>query len=662
MHSVIAIDTETARFRAGKWAPELACVTYAYRDTDGRIVCDIAHHSDARDVITWALRSFNNIVGHKFEYDTCVLAAHDQTLLRPIFDAYAALRITDTMYRQKLIDLAHGELKFTYDAQGKARKTTHALASLVHRHFGAVVPKDEYRMHYGELIPKPLREWPEGAIKYAKDDAEWTLRLYEKQQDHHAEPLDPLPDEWLLARKYFVLRLIECAGLRTNAAKVARFAADVDIELSELIEDLMRAGLVRADGTRDLKATVSRMIQACQTEGVAIPFSPTAQKLIRAGDEEGFNKLVARGQGVTIDKDVVDLVEDPILHRYAKFMGTSTLKSKDVPLLRAGVTMPIHTSYGFAETGRTTSREPNVQNPRRKPGVRECFVPRAGNVFMSADYPAIESRTWAQICHWLFGPTPLGDALRAGKDPHLVLAGDLGHASYDAIKAAYETEDPLAEKLRQFAKIGNYGFQGGMGPDTFIEYSAANGVKLAGLDEAKWIHASWKRTWPENAPYFAWVSGKLRASGDAIRHANGGRPKQVAAFVSAVSKRVRGRIGFTAAANTMFQSLAADIGQLALWNVAREQYTIEASPLFGTRSVVWVHDEIIAEVQDDQRRASLAACRLAEVMRLAANEYIPDIALPPGSVKPTLAECWSKKSKSKIDPVTGLVSIWREAA
>jgi len=474
-----------------------------------------------------------------------------------------------------------------------------------------------------------------------------------------------LTDERLMARKYFVLRLIEAAGLRTDASKVARFAADVDVKLSEIQDELVGAGLVRPDGSRNLKATVQRMIAACEAQGVAVPFSATAVKLMRSNEPDAgakFDKLIARGQGVTIDKDVVDLVEDPILHKYAKFMATSTLKNKDVPLLRAGVTMPIHTSYGFAETGRTTSREPNVQNPRREPGVRECFVPRAGFVFMSADYPAIESRTWAQICHWLFGPTPLGDALRAGKDPHLVLAANMGHATYEQIGAAYRAEDPLAEKLRQFAKIGNYGFQGGMGPDTFIEYAASNGVKLAGLDEAKWIHAEWKRTWPENEPYFAWVSGKLRASGVTLKGVDGKRPKQLADFVTAVSKRVRGRIGFTAAANTMFQSLAADIGGKALWDVAQEQYVDEASPLYGTRSVVFVHDEIIGEVRDVQPIASLAACRLAEVMRLAANEYIPDIALPPGSVKPTLAECWSKKSKSKIDPDTGLVSIWREVA
>jgi DNA polymerase-1 len=86
-------------------------------------------------------------------------------------------------------------------------------------------------------------------------------------------------------------------------------------------------------------------------------------------------------------------------------------------MLRMGVEFPIHTRFDIVETGRTSSSGPNVQNIRRLPGIRECFVPRDGWWFMQADYPGLELKTLAQVCIWLLGQSRLAEVLNARTRP-----------------------------------------------------------------------------------------------------------------------------------------------------------------------------------------------------------------------------------------------------
>jgi DNA polymerase I-like protein with 3'-5' exonuclease and polymerase domains len=89
-----------------------------------------------------------------------------------------------------------------------------------------------------------------------------------------------------------------------------------------------------------------------------------------------------------------------------------------------------------------------------------------------------------------------------------------------------------------------------------------------------------------------------------------------------------------------------------MFNVAREQYTEPESALYGSRSINFVHDEIIAEVPDDPDIADAAARRLAEVMEETAEPWTPHV---PVKASPTLMRCWSKKAKELHDEQGRLV-------
>jgi MoxR-like ATPase len=127
-------------------------------------------------------------------------------------------------------------------------------------------------------------------------------------------------------------------------------------ELDELGALLREHGLVKPDGVRDTKAAKARMLASCAEARIE-------PRQTKSGD-------------VCLDSDACNSVVDPLLEAYAQFSSYKKVLSNDVEALKGGVLHPIHTHFDLAETGRTTSSKPNVQNPRRLPGVRECFVPR----------------------------------------------------------------------------------------------------------------------------------------------------------------------------------------------------------------------------------------------------------------------------------------------
>lgn len=88
---------------------------------------------------------------------------------------------------------------------------------------------------------------------------------------------------------------------------------------------------------------------------------------------------------------------------------------------------------------------------------------------------------------------------------------------------------------------------------------------------------------------------------------------------------VRGGCQYTSGANHYFQHLCAQVAKQALWDVSLACYVVPESPLYGSRIVAFVHDELILESPEDG--APEAADRLAVVMQEAAAKWMPDLPL-----------------------------------
>jgi DNA polymerase family A len=479
------------------------------------------------------------------------------------------------------------------------------LDAVAYRATGKHLDKDTWRLRYGEFLHTPIAEWPEGARTYPLEDARATLEVFSKQDEHARY----IPDQFRQARGAWALHLTSVWGLRTHAPGVDKLESETVAALAAIEGDLRAAGLVRDNGSRNVKAARALMVQVCQKLGKPV-------------------RLTDKGQ-VSLDSDACEASEYDLLGDYAELTSLKNVLAKDIPVLRAGTTFPVHTNFGLAASGRSTSSKPNVQNPRRLPGIRECFIPRAGKVFAQGDFSGLELHTLAQCCVTLFGQSHLAEVLNAGLDPHTAFAADILGITYEEAVRRKGAGDEELDNARQTAKVANFGYPGGLGAESLCVFARKSYGILLTEERARELKEQWLARWPEVRLFFHHVSDLVdEDTGEAV-------VEQVFA------RRWRGGCFYTAACNTYFQGLGADAAKRAHYVVTRACYAEPKSVLYGSRPVNFVHDETILEVDDDSR-AHDKAIELGRLMLQGANEFLPDV---PARVEPLLARCWSKKSK-----------------
>lgn len=651
------------------------------------------------------------LVGANVAFDMAVACEAYPELRPAIFKAYDEDRVTDVQHRQRLLDIAGGVYKGRIVGNGVWLPYRYDLASLAKRCAGIELQKDEWRLSYGEFIGVPLSDWPKHAlvvqerakktlaeleeewaevkpkdipkaakkrmdglremiagvpercVQYPLEDAVATLAVYEKQEAHASF----LEDQYRQARAYFALYLGSAWGLRTDAHGVQVLREQTEKLYEQVRELLLTKGLVRENGVRDTKVAKRLMIEVCREEGLPLRRTDshteedkdTCALLDGTKVEKGADECE---EHVALDEEACKATGDEILSAYAEFSTLTKVLKNDVKALSGGIVYPIHTSYGLAETGRTTSSKQsedsglreystNIQNLRTLPGIREAFVPREGCAFISCDYPQLESYTWAQFCQSRLGQSKLAEALNAGLDNHLMLTATMADSDYKDVEARYLDGDPEISALRQLSKVGNYGFPGGMGPKTMLENAlrqlkkeVVERLKL-NLGRMELLREQWKETWPEAQAYL-----------DYTRSLGPPYPERFFATVESLwTKRVRGGATYCAACNNGFQALGSDCAKNAGWLIARAQYVEPSSPLFNTRTVAFIHDEFLIE-------APLAVVHeagnaLAEKMAEGANVYLPDVPIPLAKIKPTAMLRWSKKAKPVHD-ASGRLIPW----
>jgi len=320
---------------------------------------------------------------------------------------------------------------------------------------------------------------------------------------------------------------------------------------------------------------------------------------------------------------------------------------------RLAVDRRVRTTYQtLVDTGRVSSRRINIQQMPRdsdKPpelSIRGCITPDPGWVLLVADYSQLELCALAHILSVMVrrrtgDPTyesSLARAINAGKDCHVLMASTLLSMTYEecaAIRkraeAKKEHKEPLdrEERLvlehRQIGKAGNFGFPGGQGPKTYIEYAAGYNLTLT-LDQATHARTAYMETWPEMAEYFEMM-------GLACKRGEGRTMIR-----QLYSGRLRGDCYFTRACNSLFQGLAADGAKEALHRIIYAAYRDPASPLYGTRPSGFVHDEFLVSCRVAQAERALPELErhMVEGMRV----FIPDVRIEaPGRI---MEERWSK--------------------
>jgi DNA polymerase I len=611
---VVAFDTETYLIVPGRLLPRPVCLSW---------VADEAPHlatpaEGLQLVRAWLASDDVILVGHNVAYDLGVLCAADPTLLVPVFAALDAGRIRDTMLREQLLAIAEGRYEFDPLTRKPA---AYNLAALVARYFGADISADKtnpdaWRLRYAELDGVPLHEWPPAARAYALDDAAWTLRVYQAQGAHArnvngytlVDVHGNVTNEGPQVAAAFALILLSAWGVVTDPTAVAAWENELAAEVATGEAAARSAGFLRDNGTIDQKALRAR-IQAAHLAAGRTTWETTTKGAVATGG------------------DALEASGDPILAIYAASLFAKKQVSTYLEPAKAGTRAPINAGYTtLRETGRTSCFRPNLQNPPRGGGYRACFVPRPGFLFCSVDYDTVELRALAQIQLWWFGRSALADAIIAGRDPHLDLAAVLLGTDYPDVLA--RKKEPAVKTMRQTCKPANFALWGGMGLDAFIAYAKGQDVILdpyadvGGLPSGEKLINAWREKW-QAGEYLNHIAGMTRHGNTTVQHVRSGR--------------IRGDVRYTQAANGYFQGLAADWAKAAMWTVARAAYTDPASPLWGSRPVLFLHDEIIAEVPE--ATAHDAATEMARVMMAAAQPFAPDV---PITASPALMRRWYK--------------------
>ncbi len=189
-------------------------------------------------------------------------------------------------------------------------------------------------------------------------------------------------------------------------------------------------------------------------------------------------------------------------------------------------------------------------------------------------------------------------------------------------------------------QCGNFGLPGGLGAKSFMDFARKTYGVILTETQAQRLKAQWLETWPEMRLYFDRIN-QLVGLGEATLVGPDGF--------------ARGGVGYCDGCNHFFQNRAARGAKAACFDVSYECYVNEDSPLFGSRPVAFIHDEILAEVPSDV--AHEAAAHMARTMCLAMGKVIPDI---PITASPALMDRWYKNADAVM--LDGRLVPWKPKA
>ena len=648
--SVLACDVETFLIVRSRPFPPVVCLSWAQRPDGDAVRSAVMPHTSVEAFVTVQLAHLGRrFVGHNIAYDFCTIGASYPGLLPAIFAAYKAGRVTDTQLRQQLIMIASRHIVGDDDAV-----RGYALAQLYEACFdrklpgpgatkGSVLEVPEHVRHkYGELYYSDFADYTDEQIEYSREDSIGTLDIHDLQQEKAGQLLR---DDPFQAYSYFVLSLIGANGMRTDPGRVAALKARETAGADALEPELVAVGLLEPTykGRGDKKHQV----------GWTLKQAPARARIAAACAAQGIEPLLTKPknpeapQQISFDRAACVWAGDPIMLRRADYVGHRKILDTYVPVLEQGYEQPITSRYGLAATGRTTASSPrppiigtNLQNAPRRPGVRECYVPREGKVYVLADFEGAEMHTLSQVCKWRVGYSVLGDTLNAGRDAHIntaryLLGGATTPLDYDDLALRAKQGDPEAKLARQNAKPVNFGFGGFMHAKTFVKTQLKEGNRWT-IEEADTAREAWLVAYPEMPAYFESCRKELGVQGRCT----------VELYWS---KRLRMVRGLPTICNSFFQALTADGAKKAVNEVIRVCLCEPTSALARnhTYGVNFVHDELIGETDDgDTDMLQLVAAEFGEIMTREFNELVPDF---PTSVEVVLARYWSKACKPVHD-------------
>ncbi len=417
----------------------------------------------------------------------------------------------------------------------------------------------------------------EEAVKYAAEDADITLRLWQllKPQLHQARVTTVY--ETLERPLVPVLARMEMAGVKVDRQTLSRMSGAFAQKMAALEEE------IHALAGESFNVGSPKQLGEILFDKLSLP-----------GGKRG--KTGAWSTPADVLEDLA--TEHDLPARVLDWRQLSKLKSTYTDALQDHInpdTGRVHTSYVIsgANTGRLASTDPNLQNipVRSEEGrrIREAFVAERGKVLVSLDYSQIELRILAHIANI----PALKEAFAEGHDIHAMTASEM----FDV------PMDQMTPDIRRQAKAINFGVIYGISG-----FGLARNLRIPRAEAQGFIDRYFER-FPGIKAYMDATIGFAQKNGY-VETLFGRR-------IHTPEINAKGpTAGFAkrAAINAPIQGTAADIIRRAM---VRMEDAVADLP---AKMLLQVHDELIFEVEEGAVDDLIAAAR--GVMEGAAHPAV----------------------------------------
>lgn len=301
------------------------------------------------------------------------------------------------------------------------------------------------------------------AILYAARDAKMTYELYKFQEGILArENLKSVRKLWEHVERPCInaLARMEERGVGLDLARNKEFSIKYHKQLevvktafykslqpfNELIDDYQS----RQKGLSKLQSpiNISSPTQLAILFYDILKIEAVNKKKPRSTDEPTCNLIVKKLEGkepkiCEVARRLLDVREvEKLLNTYIDKM----------PEIQNPTTKNIHTTYNQigAVTGRTSSKEPNMQNiPAKNDEIRTMFKARDGYVLIGCDYSQQEPRILAHLS----GDEELAKAYFTGRDIYSEIATGVFHKTFEECSEKYDDGTPNKEGKKIRGKI-----------------------------------------------------------------------------------------------------------------------------------------------------------------------------------------------------------------
>lgn len=504
-------------------------------------------------------------------------------ILKPMLEDDSILKIGQNMkYDAKIfarlnIDVAPIDDTMLMSYAMNAGNHNHGMDILSERYLGHTPIPIKTLLGTGKSAKTFDRVPVEDAVKYASEDADITMRLWQmfKPQLHRKRVTRVY--ETLERPLVPVLAQMEMSGIKVDRDTLSRMSnafaqkmAALEDELYELAGEKFNVGS---------PAQVGEIL---------------FDKMGLEGGKKG--KTGKYSTGADILEDLA--TEHDFPGRVLDWRQLSKLKSTYTDALQTHIndeTGRVHTSYSItgANTGRLASTDPNLQNIpiRTDEGrkIREAFTAEEGKVLVALDYSQIELRILAHIADI----DALKQAFRDGHDIHAMTASEMFNVPLDE----------MTPDVRRQAKAINFGVIYGISG-----FGLARNLRIPRAEAQGFIDRYFERfpgirTYMDDTIAFAKEHGRVETLFGRKIHTPEINAKGPGA---GFAKR--------AAINAPIQGTAADVIRRAM---IRMDAAIKDIP---AKMLLQVHDELVFEVDKDAADDLIKVARA--VMENAANPVV----------------------------------------